>query len=68
MDQLVLLLPPAVIIGVILFTNNLTNKRIDDLRDQMKSDHDKLYKLVLETNRKLDEHITDYSIHNMKAD
>ena len=68
MDQLVLLLPPAVIIGVILFTNNLTNKRIDDLRDQMKSGHDKLYKLVLETNRKLDEHITDYSIHKMKED
>ena len=75
MDQLVLLLPPAVIIGVMLFTNNLTNKRIDDLRDQMKNNHQNLAihltrveDHLTRVENKLDNHITNYGIHKMKGD
>jgi hypothetical protein len=51
------LLSPAVIVGVIIFTNNLLsksiNKRIDDLRDQMTREHDTLANKVDETNLRL---------------
>ena len=51
MEQLAQFLPPAIIVGVILFTSNLSNKRIDDfgtslngriddLRNQMMREHD----------------------------
>ena len=39
MDLFATWLPPAAIIAVILFANNQTNKRISDLREQMKNDH-----------------------------
>ena len=42
------------------------NKRIDDLRDQMKSDHANLANHLTRVEEKLDKHITDYSIHNIK--
>ena len=71
MDILATLLPPAVIIGVILFTSNQNNKRIDDLRSQMTREHDALAKRVDETNRILGEtnkilieHITDRKLHS----
>ena len=32
METISVWLPPAAIIGVILFTSNLTNRRIDDLK------------------------------------
>lgn len=43
-------LPPAVIVGVIFWTNSMTknslNQRIDDLRNQMQREHDTLSKKV----------------------
>lgn len=51
-ELLTVWLPPAVIIAVILFTNNLTNKRIDDLRSQVK-----------QVESKLDSHISNYEVH-----
>ena len=42
------------------------NKRIDDLRYQMKSDHTNLANHLTRVEEKLDKHITDYSIHNIK--
>ncbi len=90
MEMISVWLPPAAIIGVILFTSNLTNrriddlkislnkrmddlgtglnKRIDDLRDQMKTDHQDLANHLIRVEDKLDEHITNYSIHSMKRD
>ena len=57
MELLNVWLPPAVIIGVMLYTNNLLgksiNKRIDDLRSQMTREHDTLAKKVDETNSRL---------------
>lgn len=74
MDQLLSWLQPAVIIGVVLFTSNLTNrrisdlqtnlnKRIDDLRVQMTREHDVLASKVDESNKILMEHITDRGSH-----
>jgi hypothetical protein len=90
MEMISVWLPPAAIIGVILFTSNLTNKRmddlktslnkrmddlgtglnkrIDDLREQMKTDHQNLANQLVGVEDKLDEHITNYSIHSMKGD
>ena len=42
------------------------NKRIDNLRYQMKSDHTNLANHLTRVEEKLDKHITDYSIHNIK--
>ena len=54
-------LPPAVIIGVVIYTNRLLangiNKRIDDLRYQITRDLDRV-------ERKLDNHLSNYEIHN----
>ena len=101
MEMISVWLPPAAIIGVILFTSNLTNRRIDDLkislnkriddlgtglnkrmddlgtglnkrmddlRDQMKTDHQNLANQLVGVEDKLDEHITNYSIHSTKGD
>ena len=59
-------LPPAVIIGVVVFVNSLTNKRIDDLRIQMMSDHKNLLEEVRGIGKKLDEHIANYYIHKVR--
>ena len=72
-------LPPAVIIAVLgtfnTVTTLLTNKRIGDLRDQMKREHDTLSNKVdsaishiVRVESKLDAHISNYEIHNMKGD
>ena len=61
-------LPPAVIIAVLSSLILLTNKRIDDLRQQMKSDHQNLANHLTRVENKLDAHITNYEIHNMKGD
>ncbi len=53
MGTLTELIPPAVIIAVIIWTNNLTNKRISDLHNQL-----------LQLGSKIDEHIANYAIHN----
>ncbi|MDE0184163.1 MAG: hypothetical protein OXP71_01765 [Candidatus Poribacteria bacterium] len=67
------LLPPAVIVAVVLWATNITNKRIDDLRSQMSREHDTLANKVDETNanlkeanRILIEHITNTNIHVTK--
>ena len=72
-------LPPAVIIGVVIYTNRLLangiNKRIDDfrqqmcreidnLRQQMKSDHNNLADHLTRVENKLDTHVSNYEIHN----
>ena len=56
-------LPPAAIIAVIIWTNNVTNKRIDDLRNQMLRERnafagkvDRLYGL-------LDNHVNNRELH-----
>lgn len=67
MEILTAWLPPAVIIAVILFTSNLTNKRIDDLRTQMSREHDNLTKKVDAIDVKLSEHITNYDIHTKQS-
>ena len=36
------IISPALIISVMIFMINSVNKRIDDLRSEMKSDHEKL--------------------------
>ena len=58
----------AVIISVIVAVNAitmfLTNKRIDDLRSQMMKDHQNLDNHLTRVEYKLDEHITNYSIHS----
>ena len=74
MDQLISWLQPAVVVGVVLFTSNLTNKRIsnlqvslnkriDDLRAQMVSDHTNLSNHLARVEKKLDDHIGNYDIH-----
>ena len=63
MQELVAWLPPAVIIGVVIFTSNLTNKRIDDLRTQMSNDHKNLSEQVSEIRTLLIQHINDRSLH-----
>ena len=63
MEILTAWLPPAVIIAVILFTSNLTNKRIDDLRSQLSREHDALAKKVDAIDSKLSEHIANYDVH-----
>ena len=67
MEILTAWLPPAVIIAVILFTSNLTNKRIDDLRAQMSREHDNLAKKVDAIDTKLSEHITNYDVHTKQS-
>ncbi|MDE0298517.1 MAG: hypothetical protein OXN17_07795 [Candidatus Poribacteria bacterium] len=67
MEILTAWLPPAVIIAVILFTSNLTNKRIDDLRTQMSREHDNLTKKVDAIDVKLSEHLTNYDVHSMQS-
>lgn len=67
MEILTAWLPPAVIIAVILFTSNLTNKRIDDLRTQMSREHDNLAKKVDAIDTKLSEHITNYEVHTKQS-
>ena len=67
MEILTAWLPPAVIIAVILFTSNLTNKRIDDLRAQMSRGHDTLAKKVDAIDTKLSEHITNYDVHTKQS-
>ena len=77
------ILPPAVIIGVIIYTNQLLangiNKRIDDLgktvnnrigdlRAQMGRDHDKLANHLIRVESKFDSHVTNYSIHKTYED
>ena len=61
-------LPPAVIISVVVAFNSTTtfilSKRIDDLRDQMRSDHANLANHLTRVENKLDAHISNYSIHN----
>ena len=79
MDLLNTWLPPAVIIGVVVYTNRLLangiNKRIDDcrqqvsreidnLRHQMKSDHESLANHLTRVENKLDNHIANYEIHD----
>lgn len=39
-------------------------KRIDDLRDQMRTDHAHLANHLTRVENKLDSHISNYSIHN----
>ena len=67
MELLTAWLPLAVIIAVILFTSNLTNKRIDDLRAQMSREHDTLAKKVDAIDTKLSEHITNYDVHTKQS-
>ena len=67
MEILTAWLPPAVIIAVILFTSNLTNKRIDDLRTQMSREHDNLAKKVDAIDTKLSEHITNYDVQTKQS-
>ena len=57
MDLFATWLPPAAIIAVILFANNQTNKRINDLRDQMKNDHANLAKQMELGDQRLSEKI-----------
>ena len=57
MDLFATWLPPAAIIAVILFANNQTNKRISDLRDQMKNDHANLAKQMELGDQRLSEKI-----------
>ena len=70
-------LPPAAIIAVVVAFNTILSKRIDDLgtrfdkriddlREQMKSDHANLANHLIKVEQKLDEHISNYSIHNLK--
>ena len=57
MDLFATWLPPAAIIAVILFANNQTNMRINDLREQMKSDHGNLAKQMELGDQRLSEKI-----------
>lgn len=73
-------LQPAVIIAVIAGFNMLlskrlddfgkrlddSGKRIDDLRSQMQREHDILANKVDSLTEAVMNHITDYSIHNVK--
>ena len=73
MDQLMnTWLPPAVIVGVIIYTNRLLangiNKRIDDLRNQMTREHDTLANHLTRVENKLDSHIGNYEIHNTRRE
>lgn len=68
MEQLIPWLQPVIVVGVILFVQriqfNSLDKHIDDLRDQMKTDHANLAAHLTRVEQKLDAHITDHSIHN----
>lgn len=57
-------LPPAAIIAVVFWTNNMTNKRIDDLRSQMERDYDKLWNKF---DRKIDVVVENHSEDIKKA-
>ena len=61
MELLNMWLPPAVIIGVVIYTNRLLangiNIRIDDLRYQITRYLDRI-------ERKLDNHLSNYKIRN----
>ena len=63
-------LPPAIIVGVIVYTNRLLanglNKRIDDLREQMQREHDTLAGKVDYLTDTVTKHIMDSSIHSNK--
>ena len=77
MDVIHVWLPPALIIGVILYTNRLLatglNKRIDDLRSQMSREHDTLAKKVDDLKNDVRDltaivtkHISDFDIHSKR--
>ena len=63
-------LPPAIIVGVIIYTNRLLanglNKRIDDLREQMQREHGTLAGKVDYLTDAVTKHIMDSSIHSNK--
>ena len=44
----VMIISPAIVIGVMAFMTNSVNKRIDDLRSEMKSEHEKLANAIRE--------------------
>ena len=67
MEILTAWLPPAVITAVILFSSNLTNKRIDDLRTQISREHDNLARKVDAIDTKLSGHITNYDVHTKQS-
>ena len=67
MEWVQTLIPPAVVITVMIYIDKRTNdkfdKRIDDLRKQMSSEHHTLLSQVKETNQWLKEHIVDRNAH-----
>ena len=63
MDLFATWLPPAAIIAVILFANNQTNKRINDINKRI----DDTNRNIDNTNRKID-NLREYLLEQMKND
>ncbi len=53
------------IFAVARFISKPIEKRIDDLKMQMMKDHQNLDDHLTRVEEKIDNHIADYSIHNM---
>ena len=53
------------IFAVARFITKPIEKRIDDLKTQMMKDHQDLDNHLTRVEEKIDNHIADYSIHNM---